>query len=109
MISIWRGTTRPIGWRFKDAAGALFDITGSTFLLSISARGAVIITKTSGEAGFVMDVPASTVTWTPTVDESRLIPEGAIASYELERRISGGQEILVSGPIEGMGGINADA
>jgi hypothetical protein len=57
----------------------------------------------------VIDVPGSTVTWTPTLEESRLIPEGLIAVYELEKRDSGTQEILISDGIEGMGGYNADA
>ena len=110
VIRIWRGTTRPVGWRLKDGDGDLFDLTGSTFQLSIAAAGVVLLAKNSANAdGLAIDVPNATVTWTPTLAESRLIPLGRVASYELERRIGSAQEILAWGQVEGFGGINADA
>ena len=45
----------------------------------------------------------------PTLAESRLIPLGRVANYELERRIGATQEIVAWGSVEGLGGINADA
>ena len=110
LIRIWRGATRPVGWRLKDGDGNLFDLTGSTFQLSIAAAGIVLIAKSSDAAdGLAIDVPGATVTWTPTLAESRLIPLGRVASYELERRIGTAQEIVAWGLVEGLGGINADA
>jgi hypothetical protein len=99
-----------VAWRLKDGDGDLFDLMGSTFQLSIAAAGVVLITKNSDTAdGLAIDVPGATVTWTPTLAESRLIPLGRVASYELERRISDTQEIVAWGQVEGLGGINADA
>ena len=110
VIRIWRGATRPVGWRFKDGDGNLFDLTGSSCRLSIAAAGVVLIAKNSESTdGLAIDVPGATVTWTPTLAESRLIPLGRVASYELERRIGSAQEILAWGPVEGLGGVNADA
>ena len=110
VIRIWRGATRPVAWRLKDGDGNLFDLTGSTFQLSIAAAGVVLITKNSSNAdGLAIDVPGATVTWTPSLAESRLIPLGRVASYELERRIGAAQEIVAWGSVEGLGGINADA
>ena len=109
VIRLWRGTTRAIGWRLKDGNGDLFDLTGSTFRLSIAATGVVLIAKNSESAdGLAIDVLEATVTWTPTLVESRLIPLGRVANYELERRIGAAQEIVAWGQVEGLGGINAD-
>jgi hypothetical protein len=70
----------------------------------------VLIAKNSEAAdGLVIDVPGATITWTPSLAESRLIPLGRVASYELERRIGEAQEIVAWGQVEGLGGINADA
>ena len=81
VIRIWRGATRSVAWRLKDGAGDLFDLTGSTFQLSIAAAGVVLIAKNSESAdGLAIDVPGATVTWTPTLAESRLIPLGRVAN-----------------------------
>lgn len=109
VIRIWRGATRPIAWRLKTGDDNLFDLTGSSFRLSVAAAGVVLIAKNSEAAdGLSIDVPGATVTWTPTLAESRLIPLGRVSSYELERRIGSAQEILAWGQVEGLGGINAD-
>lgn len=109
VIRIWRGATRPVGWRLKDGNGDLFDLTGSSFQLSIAAAGVVLIAKNSDADGLAIDISGATVTWTPSLAESRLIPLGRVASYELERRIGATQEIVAWGSVEGLGGINADA
>jgi len=110
VIKIWRGTTRPVAWRLKQGDGSLFDLAGSSFRLSIAASGATLISKNSDAAdGLAIDEGAATVTYTPSLAESRLVPLGRLASYELERRIDGAQEIVAWGQIEGLGGSNADA
>jgi hypothetical protein len=109
VIRIWRGATRPVAWRLQTGDGNLFDLTGSTFRLSVAAAGVVLIAKDSEASdGLVIDVSQATVTWTPSLVESRLIPLGRLASYELERRIGDDQEIVAWGQVEGLGGINAD-
>ncbi len=34
-VEVWRGSTEPIEWRFRDDAGDVIDLTGMSFELSI--------------------------------------------------------------------------
>lgn len=108
-MPIWRGNNSPVAWRFKNADGSLFDLTGSRLILTIFWRGQRKITKDSSvDAAFVVDLVTSIATWTPTVAETRSIPLGSLAEYELERWIGAEQKTLVAGNVMAQGGKNID-
>jgi len=106
-LSIWRGANQTIVWNCTDSNGTAYNLSGSEFRLTVSADGSTI-EKTSGDTGFTIDTGDSTVTWEISVAESRIIPLGRLSTFELEWRLSGRHEIVSSGTIEGLGGINDD-
>lgn len=89
-------TIRPIGVRHGDNAPPIiwnfdFDLTGSDFLLEIVSRAATILALLASDDALVIDPAAKTVTWTPTVAQSRLIMLGNLSTYRLQRQIEGGE------------------
>jgi hypothetical protein len=111
---LWRGNNAPPRlWEMADDEGA-FPLLGSVFVLTVAVRGVPLFEKRSDVpgSGLVVDVAGSTVTWTPSAAESRQIPTGRLATYELERRIGAGadeeQETWIVGAITGRGGLNDD-
>lgn len=110
-LTIKRGNNIPIAWRGRDANGDLVPLAGSRFILTIACGGSTPSTirkDSQTDAGLVVDLTANTVTWTPTLPESRDIPLGKVSSYELERRIAGDQRTWAEGRITGVGGLGDD-
>lgn len=110
-LTIKRGNNVPIAWRGKDGTGAVLPLAGSRFILTIACGGSNLTTirkDSQTDAGLVVDLTANTVTWTPTLEESRLIPLGKVSPYELERRIGGSQRTWCEGRITGVGGLGDD-
>lgn len=108
-FEVWRGNSyRVVGWHFP------FDLTGSEFTLTIKWRN-WSLSKSTADGGLVVEnteIEGETVPvvyFTPTVEESRQIPLGRVADYEVERRVEGGeQRSYVSGKVIGRGGNNND-
>jgi hypothetical protein len=99
---------RVVGWQFP------FDITGSEIVLTIKWPGGSI-EKSTSDGGLAVEgteingVAVPIVYWTPTVAESREIPIGPVARYEIERRVPGGeQRTYVEGFVIGKSGVNND-
>lgn len=114
-ISIDRGSSDPIVFRFKDededGNQTLFDLTGSRLILTIAAKGVTLLRKDTelDPAATVIDPAAATLTVALTPAETRLIPLGRVASYEVERWLSADdQSLMARGYVEGSGGINND-
>ncbi|MHB2205059.1 hypothetical protein [Methylobacterium sp. CM6257] len=109
-ITIRRGTNKPDrAWRFQNKDGTVFDGTGSEFVLTISRGSKVLIRKdTSAGGGLSYDVDAGRLLWVRTLAESRLIPLGRVAQYEIERRIASNQSTILSGFVIGEGSISDD-
>ena len=109
-FDFWRGSNLPpVIWGPEMENGAPFPAAGSRFILTISWDGGLIRKDTEVEAdAFVLDERTSELTWTPTLAESRSIPIGPVAQYEIERRIGSFQEPFITGIINGKGGINDD-
>lgn len=108
---VWRGTNEAQEWAFtNEADNSPFDLTGYTVRLRVLVRGTAVITLVSGtDAHLVNGGTSGLVTWTPTVAESRLIPRGERATYELERRATGVERPLCAGRMRGLAGDNDDA
>ncbi|MFH1554296.1 MAG: hypothetical protein ABII76_05450 [Pseudomonadota bacterium] len=109
-IVIDRGSTVPrLQFRF------LIDGTGSEWRLTLlPSRGERIELSTEDDTltaavATVDGVTTTTITWARTVEQSRLIPRGALTSYELEQiEPGGGQRLCLEGIIKGQGGLNDD-
>lgn len=109
-VSVWRGTNDAQGWEFKTEAGGIFPLVGNEIRLRVFVDGAAVITlSTDDDDHLVLDTDLGRLTWTPTIEESRLVPNGSLAQYEIERRIGGVERPLCAGVLEGVGGLNDDA
>lgn len=115
------GSNEAREFRFRDFDGVLMDLAGSRFVMTLYRGTTRILTKdTAVDLNFVvqndvtLQLPDGTTTtgdrllWTPTVDESRLIPPGRLVRAEIERRISGTQEPWGKFMLNGIGGFNLD-
>lgn len=109
-IVIDRGSTvPPVQFRFS------LDGTGSEWRMTLlPSRGDRISLSTENDTltasvATVDGETKTTVTWARTVEQSRLIPRGALTSYELEQiEPGGGQRLWLEGTIKGEGGLNDD-
>lgn len=105
-----RGSTSPFVVRLK-VGSPLVSMVFTDVQLSIYKGSTLLIRKKVSDAlaGFsVTNSGEAEITWTPTPVESRLIPTGAKAKYELEVRNGASQEVVLVGTITGIGGLNAD-
>lgn len=108
-FEVWRGNSyQVVGWAFPFAIAADEIILKITWpdggLTKSTASGGLTVVN-----GTIDGVVQPVVYWTPSVAESRLIPLGREAKYELERRVAGGeQRTYASGYVIGVGGDNND-
>lgn len=112
-ISIVRGNNRPIAWRLVGIDG-----TGSVWALSVRGPGVRFEKLSSVDGSGVVaevdlegDSDTTTITWTPTVLETRRFPLGRSLSYELERRVpgeGGEQRTYLAGTFVPTSGIASD-
>ena len=108
-FEVWRGNSyRMAGWHFP------FALDGSDIVLTIRWGGGEIIRSLVAGGLEIADAEIDGATvpvvyWTPTVAESRSIPAGRIARYEVERRVPDGEHrTYVQGYVVGVGGVNSD-
>lgn len=103
---IWRGNTAPpLEWTIPDGV----PILGSSFVLTIGTDAGVLIAKETTNGTLLFDSENRRLAWTYTAAESRLIPEGQIAQFEIERHSDGAKITEIYGFVSGLGGLNADA
>jgi hypothetical protein len=111
-FTIYRGTTDPLSFRISNTDGIIpftdIQLTISNIKATESADPLVRKKLSDDDPGFISDDYSGTITWIPTPAESRLIPVGAKAKYEVELRNGTSQLIYLIGTITGAGGINAD-
>lgn len=110
-IEITQGNNYPpIEWIFKvsENPDVLFDLTGSTFKLRIYWPGETLNVDSNADPALAIDIPTSIVSWSYTTAQSRLLPLGRIARYELERWIAATQQSVISGYVAVSPGANPD-
>lgn len=109
LTGVRRGNTYERLFRFKDGAGQAVDLTGSEIVF-IAETATSTIRKSTADATLLMPVPAlGGVTLKLTPEETRLFAVGRLKSrYEIERRIGGTEETLVSGCLIVEEGLNDD-
>lgn len=102
-----QGNTLPIVLRFTQANGDPYDLTGSEFVLRVAFPGGAYV-KTSEDGDITIDTVTATITATLSVAETRAMPVGSFAKYEVERRYNGQQETMLDGTITVREGVNTD-
>jgi hypothetical protein len=111
-FTIYRGTTDPFLFRISNDDGTIpFTDIQLTISLKTDNEGAAPIVRkklTDDDPNFDVDDYSGIVTWIPTPAESRAIPVGDKAKYEVELRNGTSQLIYLIGEITALGGINAD-
>jgi hypothetical protein len=110
LTGLRRGNSYERTFRFKDGAGQVVDLAGSEIVF-IAETASSTIRKTTADGSLLMPSPAlGEVTLKLTPAETRLFAIGRLRSrYEIERRIGGSEETLVSGCVVVEEGINDDA
>jgi hypothetical protein len=104
-ISIWRGNNTPaIVWLLP---GPVPD--GASYHLTAIAGGRAILELGSEAGALAIGADPARLEWTPTLAQSRAVPAGRVAQYEIEERIGAVEATLFAGSISGLGGVNADA
>jgi hypothetical protein len=114
-FTIWRGTAGPtqglkVQLKAYDTDGVtLVNIPYQDVRLSIYKRSTLIQRLTlSGGRLTESDIVNAEIEWAPTNEETRLIPKGAKATYELEVWNGDTEIVYLTGTITGAGGINDD-
>lgn len=111
-IAIIRGNNYPPAmWQFlvSENPDVLFSLVGSVFKLTITWPGGADIIKASDvNPELAIDFVNSVLAWNYTTAQSRSLPLGRIARYELERWIGGTQQSLVVGGVAVELGTNPD-
>lgn len=94
----------------ESAPGDYIDLTGSDLYLTIGRGTPYLIEKnTLADADvLVVDESVAQLQWTPTIAETRTLPLGRLAKYEVERRIDGNQQTIAAGFVIVEGGLNSD-
>jgi hypothetical protein len=102
----------PVVWTFLETEGppeVLFALDpASTFYLTIKWPGGILERNTIDDPDLVIDIPGASVSWSYSVEDSRAMPKGRTASYELEWRVPPSQATYIGGGVFIGGGINAD-
>lgn len=103
-IEVWKGNTLSRTFRFKVDETTPLDLTGSTLVFRALWSGGneirknlTVATPVNGEA--VLDL---------SVVETRSLPNGAVAKYEIERRMGGAQTTLLYGTLVATEWVNDD-
>lgn len=86
------------------------DLTGSTMIFrAVYPLGAGVLKKSSADGDLTVRATDGEVDLVLTAAETRAFPAGRTVRYELERRINGDEETLLSGYITVTEGLNDDA
>lgn len=111
-IEIIRGNNfPPAKWQFLASEDPVefYPLDGSVFKLEVTWPGAPAIIKTTdADSELVIGLADSTVTWNYSTEQSRSLPLGRIARYELERWAGGTQQSLIAGYFVVDAGANPD-
>ena len=109
-LEVWKGNDWSQTFAFVDGTGAALDLTGSSLVFRATAPGMTTLRKSSPSSGITIPTPANgQAVVTMSIAETRLLPLGMVALYEIEFRSAGTQTTLVAGRINALGGVNDDA
>lgn len=111
-IPITRGNNfPPVQWLFlaSENPDVLFNLAGSVFKLRVYWPAQQInVASDTDPLVLAIDLVTAIVQWNYSVADSRLLPAGRIARYELERWIGGTQQSVIAGFVAVEIGANPD-
>lgn len=97
-IDVWRGNTLSRTFRLKNPDGSLLDLTGSTFVFRAINGSAELLRAESPTTELSVPTPANgEVVLALAPADTRLLPDGKTARYELERRVGAEQTTILYG------------
>jgi hypothetical protein len=97
-IAVTAGNTATVTFELQDADGAAYSgsLDGAVFRWTARQRNGSLLTKrTDSGTGLALDDGAATVALSLTVAETRSLPMGKVARYQLEY-LADGEEITVA-------------
>lgn len=104
-ISLWRGNSAPaLLWTLPEDSP-----DGADYFLTVEAGGRLVLCADTPAGSLIRDAEAGTLSWIPNPAQSRLVPEGRVARYEIEQRRLGAETTIFFGTLTGIGGANFDA
>lgn len=101
-IDVWRGNDLaliPFAWPE--------GYSGSTAAQLTVWIGDQLLFTAEGGGGLLVDIEGRRYLWARSIDQSRQIPFGRIARYEIEDQ-GGGERTIFFGVVNGLGGLNLD-
>lgn len=110
-LEIWIGSDFSQDFELLQDNDSIFDLSGSEIVFrAVDGKGTELfrLTSVSDSEIEITDASAGEFTLSLSSSQTRLIPQGRVAQYELERRLAGTQEPLLSGFFIAEGGINDD-
>lgn len=108
-VVIRRGNNVPaVAWALETEDGSPLPVAGRNFVLAVKWHGGSIRKSTTASDGLALDAETSTLTWTPSLAESRAIPLGRLSRYEIELREGDLQITIVVGSVTGLDSLNDD-
>lgn len=105
------GAPDPIIVRYRagGAEGTLVSFDDTLTFTFSNAAGSVTLTVGDGiTLSDDEDVTDARATIQLTVEQSRAVPEGPLTHYEVQRTVSGREEVFLMGTLIGEGGDNPD-
>ena len=100
-IEVWRGSSLPpVAWDWPQGYAGSIDCQ-----LTVWVGATLLLTASGGR--LVADAGGRRTLWDLTSADSRMIPLGRIARYEIEER-HGGERTIWAGTVIGLGGDNLD-
>lgn len=109
-IAFHRGAPRAFAIQFRQGAGGVLRAISSTIKMTITYSGGTIeLTVGDGITLSTTETIANALaTFQLTVAQSRLIPLGNRATYEIQETINGVEQAVMYGRAIGRGGDNSD-
>lgn len=107
---VWKGNTTPLHLRFKLEDETPIDLTGAeiVFRAAWGSAGSIRLTSESDAAVDMTSEADGEVTITLSASQTRDLPKGRIARYEIERRLAGVQTTLLHGYLDAREWVNDD-
>ena len=98
-LAVWKGNTWAQTLRFKQDGGSPLDLTGATVVFRAVAPG-VTVRLSSATAAVSIPTPTNgEVTINMAAADTRTLPTGLVAQYEVEMRVGSTQTTILYGKL----------
>jgi hypothetical protein len=102
-IKVRLGTNKPdVAWLLQRADGSPFAGAGSEFELKIYRGSKALLELSTSDGGLIFNPTTGQLRWIRTIAESRLIPAGWLARYEVARLFDGNRTVPFEGYVIGL-------